>query len=112
MGIFRRRAAEPARNPGPTPFIAEVLRRIGEGYGGFDTAAPLAPGRGGAGMELVIHIAGAPLPEREPFLRGTGIVRTARVFGDRTEVYDGERLIARFDDLTTADVVGARGGEF
>ncbi|MFB8125085.1 hypothetical protein ACFVG1_29750 [Streptomyces bacillaris] len=108
MGLFRRRAAEPDPPPGPTPFIAEVLRRIGEQYGGFDTAAPLAPDQGGPGMAIVIHIAGVPDPAREPFMHGTGIVRTARVFADRTEVSDGDRLIARFDDLTTADVFGER----
>ena len=108
MGLFRRKAAEPARPPGPTPLVAEVLRRIGEEYGGFDTAAPLAPDRGGPGMEVVIHIGGTSDPSREPFLQGTGIVRTARVFADGTQMYDGDRLIARFDDLTIADVFGER----
>lgn len=111
MGLFRRKAAEPEPPPRPTPFIAEVLRRLGEEYGGFDTAAPLPPDRGGPGMEVMIHIAGDPDPAREPFMRGTGIVRAARVFADHTEVYDGDRLIARFDDLTTADVFGERGGK-
>lgn len=40
MSLFRRRPAEP---PGPTPFIAGVLHRIGEDYGGFDAAGSLAP---------------------------------------------------------------------
>ncbi|MGC4154895.1 MAG: hypothetical protein QM628_17890 [Propionicimonas sp.] len=109
MGILRRRSIDPAPPPTPPPFVAEVLSRIGEEYGGFDTTAPLTSGGGGAGIEVVMHIVGAALPSREPFLRGTGIVRTARVFADRTEVYDGDRLIARFDDLTTTDVFGARG---
>jgi len=108
MRLFRPRAAEPDPTPGPTPFVAEVLHRIGEEYGGFDVAAPLSPDRGGPGMEVVIHLRGTSEPRREPFLRGTGIMRTARVFADRTEVYDGDRLIARFDDLTTADVFGDR----
>lgn len=104
MGIFRRRPATPAQPPGPTPFIAEVLHRIGEEYGGFNTIGPLPHGADGPGMEVTIHITGEPAPGREPFRQGTGILCTARVFADHTEVYDGERLIARFDDLTTADV--------
>ncbi|RGE19261.1 hypothetical protein D1J51_12065 [Leucobacter sp. wl10] len=109
MGFFRRRAAEPDPPAGPTLFVAEVLQRIGEHYGGFDTIAPLAPDAAGPGMEVTIHIAGRPDPIRTPSMHGTGIVRTARVFADRTEVYDGERLIARFDDLTTAHAFGAPG---
>jgi len=108
MSLFRRRPAEPAQPPCLTPFIAEILRRIGEQYGGFDAAGPLAPDAGGPGMEVTIHIAGEPAPGREPFMHGTGIIRTARVFADHTEVYDAGRLIARFDDLTTADVFGTR----
>lgn len=108
MGLFRRERTEPAPPPGPTPFIAEVLRRVGEEYGGFDAIGPLSPGAGGPGMEVVIHIAGSPDHAREPSLHGTGIIRHARVFADRTEVYDGDRLLARFDDLTTADVLGPR----
>lgn len=108
MGLFRRKAAEPDPSPGPTPFVAEVLRRIGEEYGGFDAAAPLTPDRGGPGMEVVIHVAGDLAAAQEPFLQGTGVVRTARVFADHSDVYDGDRLIARFDDLTTADVFGDR----
>lgn len=108
MGIFRRRSAEPTQPPGLTPFIAEILHRVGEEYGGFDAAGPLAPDAGGPGMEVTIHIAGEPAPGRESFLHGTGIIRTARVFADHTEVYDGDQLIARFDDLTTADVFGTR----
>lgn len=107
MGIFRRRAAEPAQPAGPTRFIAEVRSRVGEQYGGVDTINPLPPATGGPGMEVTIHIVGEPDPGRESFLLGTGIIRTARVFADHTEVYDGDRLIARFDDLTTADVFGA-----
>lgn len=106
MGLFRPKSADPDARQGPTPFIAEVLQRIGEQYGGFDTLSPLPPDRGGPGMEVAIHIAGVPDPARESFLRGTGIVRTARVFADRTEVYDGDQPIARFDDLTSADVFG------
>ena len=105
MGLFRRKTDTSSPVPaGPTRFVAEVLARIGEQYGGFDTIAPLAPGAGGPGMEVTIHIAGEPDPAREPSLRGTGIIRTARVFVDHTEVYDGDRLLARVDDLTTADV--------
>lgn len=107
MGLFRRTRTEPEPPMGPTPFIAEVLTRIGEQYGGFDTIAPLPPGRDGPGMEVAIHIARDPAPAREPSMRGTGLIRTARAFADRTEVYDGDRLIARFDDLTSADVFGA-----
>lgn len=108
MGIFRRKSTEPSA-PEPTPFVAEILRRIGAEYGGFDAVAPLVPDKGGPGMELTIHIAGAPIPGREPLLHGTGIVRTVRSFAAHTEVYDGDRQIARYDDLTTADVFGARG---
>ncbi len=108
MRLFGRKPVDPEPVPGPTPFIQEVLTRIGERYGGFDTIAPLPPGAGGPGMEVTIHLAGTPDPSREPFLHGTGITRTARVFADHTELYDGDRLIARFDDLTTADVFGAR----
>ncbi|GAA3647844.1 hypothetical protein [Microbacterium marinilacus] len=108
MGLFRRTPSEPEPPLGPTPFIAEVLTRIGEQYGGFDAIGPLPPGTGGPGMEVVIHIAGEPDQVRAPSMRGTGIIRTARVFADRTEVYDGYRLLARFDDLTSADVFGPR----
>lgn len=48
------------------------------------------------------------MPGREPLLRGTGIIRTVQVFTERTEVYDGHQLTARFDDLTNADVLGTR----
>lgn len=102
--LFGRKPAEPE----PTPFVAEVLTRIGEQYGGFDSIGPLPSDVDGPGMEVVIHITGTPAPEREPFLQGTGIIRTARVFADHAEVYDADRLIARFDDLTTADVFGER----
>lgn len=106
MGLFRRKHTEPEPPLGPTPFIAEVLTRIGEEYGGFDAMGPLLSGAGGPGMEVAIHIAGEPDPAREPWMRGTGIIRTARVFADRTEVYDADRLLARFDDLTSADMFG------
>lgn len=105
MRFFRRSSAQPDPTPQPSPFVAEVLRRIGEDYGGFDALAPLSATAGGPGMEVAIHIAGTPDPDREPFLHGTGIIRTARVYPDRTEVYDGETLLARFEDLTTADLV-------
>lgn len=108
MGWFRRKAAEPDPPPVPTPFVAEVLRRIGEEYGGFDAISPLSPDQGGPGMEVTIHIAGETDPSREPFLHGTGIIRTVRVFTDHAAVYTGDRLISRFDDLTTADVFGTR----
>lgn len=107
MSIFRRERTDP-EPLGPTPFIAEVLRRIGEEYGGFDVAEPLPPDRGGPGVAVTIHIAGTPDPAREPFMLGTGIMRTAHALADRTEVYDGDLLIARFDDLTNADVFGPR----
>lgn len=108
MGLLRRTRTEPEPPLGPTPFIAEVLTRIGEEYGGFDAIGPLPPGAGGPGMEVVIHIAGKPDPARDPSMHGTGIVRTARAFADRTEVYDADRLLARFDDVTSADVFGPR----
>lgn len=108
MGLFRRKRTEPDPPQKPTPFVGQVLARIGEQYGGFDAAAPLPPGAGGPGMEVTIHIAGTPDPARESFMHGTGIIRTARVFASHTDVYDGDRLIARIDDLTTADVFGAR----
>ena len=108
MGIFRRKRTEPEAPLGPTPFIAEVLRRIGEHYGGCDPISPLPPEQGGPGMEVAIHIAGIPDASRHEFMQGTGIMRVARVFADHTEVYDGDELIARFDDLTTADVFGER----
>lgn len=104
MGLFRRKSTTPPQPPGPSPFIAEVLQRIDEGYGGFDAISPFAVG--GPGMEVTIHIAGTPDPDREPFLLGTGIIRTAKVFATHTEVYDGDTLIARFDDLSTANVFG------
>lgn len=107
MGLFRRRRAAPNTPLEPTPFIAEVLRRIGEDYGGFDTISDLSPERGGPGMEVVLHIAGEPEPGRPAFSYGTGILRTALVFADHTEVYEGERLIAVFDDLTGSHLVGA-----
>ncbi|QNG18030.1 hypothetical protein G4H71_03980 [Rhodococcus triatomae] len=106
MNLFRRRAAEPTPRRDPTAFVAEILHRIGEQYGGFDAIAPFVPDAGGPGMEVTIHIAGPSDPERESLLQGTGIIRTVRVFADRSEVYDGARLIASFDDLTTADVFG------
>ncbi|KAB1652301.1 hypothetical protein F8O01_16875 [Pseudoclavibacter chungangensis] len=71
MGIFRRKRIEPEPF-GPTPFIAEVLRRLGEEYGGFDVAEPLSPDRGGPGGAVTIHIAGDVDPAREPFMQGTG----------------------------------------
>lgn len=98
MGFFGRDGGE------PTPFVAEVLRRIGEEYGGFDAVGPLPPEAGGPGAEVTIHIAVQPDPRRVEFAAGTGIVRSARALADRTEVYDGETMIARFDDLTNADV--------
>lgn len=108
MTWFRRTRPESSTGLTPTPFIAEVLRRIGEEYGGFDTISPIPPERHGPGMEVAFHIAGEPDPGRAEFSQGTGILRTARVFADHTEVYDDERLIARFEDLTTDHVVGAR----
>lgn len=82
----------------PTPFIAEVLRRIGEQYGGWDVLVLLSAGSGGPGMELTIHIDGVPAPGRAEFMHGTGIIRTVRVFGDHAEVFDEGRMIAHFDD--------------
>ncbi|UFU07466.1 hypothetical protein [Ruania halotolerans] len=72
----------------------------------FDAITPLAPGAGGPGMEVVIHVAGPAAPGRSEHMRGTGIVRIARVSKERTEVFADDRLIATFDDLTTADVFG------
>lgn len=124
MKWFRRSRPESSSGLTPTPFIAEVLRRIGEEYGGFDTISSIPPAERGPGMEVVIHIAGEPDPGRPEFSHGTGILRTALVFADHTEVYkgdrlsarfgddiqvdEGERLIARFEDLTTEHVVGLR----
>lgn len=111
MGFFRRKGHERddrGAAVGPSPFVAEVLRRIGEDYGGFDAIGPLPPGVGGPGMEVTIHVAGEPDPGRPDFLQGSGIIRTARVFAGHTEVHGAQGLIARFDDLTTADVFGGR----
>lgn len=107
MGFFRRAKRTSEQPMQPTPFVAEVLQRIGEQYGGFDSISPLPPERGGPAMEFAIHIDGEPDPGRPEFAHGTGILRFARVFTDRTEVYDeNERLLARFDDLTKADAFG------
>lgn len=88
----------------PSAFVADICRRLGEEYGGFDTAAPLPQGPGGPGAEVVIHVAGSSDPDRPPFLQGTGITRTARAYADRTEVFDGDVLLAVYDDLTVANV--------
>ncbi|RIQ14406.1 hypothetical protein [Jiangella rhizosphaerae] len=105
MGFFRRREDD---QPQPSAFVADICHRLGEGYGGFDTVTPLPPGSGGPGAEVVIHVVGSADPDRPPFLRGTGIVRTARAYPDRTEVFDGDALLAVYDDLTVTDVFGAQ----
>lgn len=109
MGLFRRPSRTPADPVEPTPFIAAVLHRIGEEYGGYDTISPLSPQQGGPGMEIGIHIAAPGSGDRPASLLGTGVIRVARVFPDHTDVYDGDCLIARLDDLSTADVFGVRG---
>jgi hypothetical protein len=38
----------------------------------------------GPGMAVTIHTSGVPDHGREPVLRGSGIIRTARVFADHT----------------------------
>ncbi len=86
--------------------MAAVCERLGIAYAGFDAMAPLPPGEG-PGSLVTIHVDdGSAPPERPadvPFA-GTGIIRTARVFADRTEDYDGETLVATYADLTTADL--------
>ncbi|MFI1465132.1 hypothetical protein [Nocardia carnea] len=106
MALFRRRRQ--TGRPQPSAFVAEVCHRLGEEYGGFDTVTPLPPGSGGPGAEVVIHIAGACVPDRPASLQGTGIVRIGRAYADRTEVFDGDTLLAVYDDLTIADVFGAQ----
>ncbi|WP_454300813.1 hypothetical protein [Salana multivorans] len=46
---------------------------------------------------------GTPI-EREPFLKGTGVTREARAYANPVEVWDGQTLLATYDDLTVGDV--------
>lgn len=105
MGIFRGRKDHLAQ---PSAFVAEICDRLGEQYGGFDTVNPRPSGSSGPGVEVAIHVDGERDPDRPPFLQGTGVVRTARAYPDRTEVFDGDTLLAVYDDLTVADVFAAR----
>lgn len=94
----------------PRPFVATLCERLGVRYGGWDAIAPLPTGVPGPGSLLVFHIEDGPLPRRDRLAEvprsGTGILRQARVFTDHTEVFDGERLLARYDDLTQAHLFG------
>lgn len=93
--------------PPPSPFVATLCQRLGVDYGGWDTMSPLPPDQGGPGSLVTVHIDdGSTPPAREGHLQGTGIVRTARVYPDRTEVYDGDTLLARYDDLTVMQMFG------
>ena len=104
MSLFGRIQAEVE----PTPFVALLCDRLGVDYGGWDTLAPLSPSAGEPGIAVTFHIDDGTTTPREIPLRGTGIVREARAFSDRTEVYDGGTLLARYDDLTSADAFAQR----
>lgn len=56
-GLSGRRAAAPApADASPTPFDAVVVRRLGEGRGGFDTVTPIPLDVGDRGAAVVIQI--------------------------------------------------------
>lgn len=86
-----------------SPLVNTLCARLGVAYGGWDTMSPLPAGVG-RGTQLVFHIDDGSGARAEPPQHGTGIVRQAHVFADRTEVYDGETLLARFDDLTAVNL--------
>lgn len=110
VGLFSRKSRRPDEpgDVGPTPFVATLCERLGVAYGGWDALGPLPPGAGGPGMQLVFHVDDGTPPRATHEGHGTGITREARVFADRTEVWDDGTLVARWDDLTTADVFGER----
>lgn len=85
-----------------SPLVNTLCSRLGVTYGGFDAIAPVLGAE--QGMSITFHIDDGTPINREPFLQGTGIVREARAYVDRVEVWDGDTLIATYDDLSTADV--------
>ena len=92
----------------PTPFIATLCQRLDVDYGGWETISPLPQDTGEMALLLSFHVDDGRVPLQRRSRRGTGRIRDARVFADHTEIYLADRLLARFDDLTLADVVAAR----
>ncbi|WP_148059635.1 hypothetical protein [Salana multivorans] len=88
-----------------SPLVNRLCERLGVGYGGWEAIAPLLGGEKGA--QVTFHVDDGTVLDREPFLPGTGVVREARAYPDRVEVWDGATLVATYDDLSIGDVFGS-----
>lgn len=105
MALFRKKKNDDNDDGGTgssSPLVTTLCARLGVRYGGWDTIAPLLGPE--QGMSIVFHIDDGTPIEREPFLKGTGVTREARAYRNRVEVWDGEALLATYDDLSVADV--------
>jgi hypothetical protein len=109
MGLFQRRSRARSKTPPASETIDEALATINRERSRFNALAHRIPGMRATTTGVVIRIACPPAPNDATPPSGSRIVRTARIFMDRVELYDGDQLMARFDGAATVEVFAAEG---